>query len=83
MTAWAIGRRGKWVRGWHGRVNLLEEEKEGQKAHRGGGGTGTEISLEAAMAARLVLRCARWGKEERERGSRGGGVVWLGARPSE
>jgi hypothetical protein len=55
--------------GWHGCVKLLEEEKEGQKAHRGGAGTGTgtKSSPEAAMAAGLALGCARWGNEK-ERG---------------
>jgi hypothetical protein len=64
--------------GWHGCVKLLEEEKEGQKAHRGGAGTGTgtKSSPEAAMAAGLALGCARWGNEK-ERGA------WLGMQPSE
>jgi hypothetical protein len=72
-TARGTRRRDTWARGWRGRVKLLREEKEGQKAHRGGGGTGTESSLEAAMATGLALGCARWGKEERERGSGEGG----------
>jgi hypothetical protein len=39
-------------------LKFIGEEKEGQKAHRGGGGSGTESSPEATMAAGLVLRCA-------------------------
>jgi hypothetical protein len=54
----ATGRRGKRVRGWHGSVKLLKEEKEGQKAHWGGGSISTESSPEAAMAAGLALGCA-------------------------
>jgi hypothetical protein len=51
-------------------VNLLREEKEGQKAHQGGAGIGTKSSPEAAMAAGLALGCARWGNEK-ERGAPG------------
>jgi hypothetical protein len=73
-------RRGKQARGWCGRVKLLIEGKDGQKSDRGGGDTCTESLPEAAMAAGLALECARWVKEERERGS---GGVWLGVRQSE
>jgi hypothetical protein len=74
--------KGQIGQGWRGRMKPLGEGKEGHKAHRGGGGTSTESSPEVAMAVGLVLGCARWGKEERERGP-GGWGVWLSARPSE
>jgi hypothetical protein len=75
MMARATGRRGKRVRGWHGSVKLLKEEKEGQKAHRGGGGISTESSPEAAMAVGLALGCARWERRRGRGGPRGSSLA--------